>query len=125
MSYYDPGVGLGACGQLHTSGEYVVALNSIQFDLGKVDSNPNNNANCGKQVQIYKANGQDCNVVATVWDRCKLTPFGSDGAGCVDANGDQGPTCGGYGGLDVSPVVFDATGVPQALGRVRIEWRFL
>ncbi|WVF69107.1 hypothetical protein IAT40_003881 [Kwoniella sp. CBS 6097] len=62
-TYYD--AGLGACGWTNSNSDYVVAVNSAQFDQG----------NCGKQIWIYNgATGKT--VSAQAADECPTCNYG-------------------------------------------------
>ncbi|KAH8826573.1 hypothetical protein DL96DRAFT_1286573 [Flagelloscypha sp. PMI_526] len=68
MTYYTPGesANTDACGQVHTSTDYTVAISHQYFDSFAV-TNPENNPLCNKNIRItYK--GQS--IVAAITDRC-------------------------------------------------------
>ncbi|KAJ9104148.1 hypothetical protein QFC19_004132 [Naganishia cerealis] len=74
-TYY--ATGLGACGEVSSDSDFIVALNTPQFGGGYPGPN------CFKQIQI-SANGKT--AMATIMDQC--------------------PGC-GYGDLDMSPSLFN------------------
>jgi expansin (peptidoglycan-binding protein) len=76
-------VGLGACGNVNTDAESVVALNAAQYGSGYPGPE------CGKQIQIT-ANGKT--ETATIVDLC--------------------PGC-GHGDLDLSPSLFEKFAHPD------------
>ncbi|KAF5313954.1 hypothetical protein D9611_006867 [Ephemerocybe angulata] len=100
-TFYD--TGLGACGDVSTDSDPIIAVSHLLFDTypGYNGVNPNNNPICGKKI---KASRGDKSVVVTVVDRCgacKMTD------------------------LDFSPTAFDAlTNANRGLGRVEITWEW-
>ncbi|KAH6623184.1 RlpA-like double-psi beta-barrel-protein domain-containing protein-containing protein [Chaetomium tenue] len=71
FTYYNPG--LGACGQNHGDGDYVVAMSHADFDPSTPNGNPNNNPLCGRRIRASYA-GKSVDV--TVVDRCKACNSG-------------------------------------------------
>ncbi|KAG8918986.1 hypothetical protein FRC01_001542 [Tulasnella sp. 417] len=66
-TWYD--VGLGACGDYNSPGDYIVALNSHQLDTSVYPP-----VQCGRKVRItYEGKS----AVATVKDECPGCPFGA------------------------------------------------
>ncbi|PVU93501.1 hypothetical protein BB561_003255 [Smittium simulii] len=102
-TYYDPGVGIGACGNLNNNDQAVVAMNTFQYGA---TPNPNNAPICGKCVKIT-ATGPGANknvsVIAKVVDRCPVCKFGD---------------------VDMSESVFLKIS-PLAKGRIPISWSFV
>ncbi|GAA5804776.1 hypothetical protein EDC94DRAFT_642300 [Helicostylum pulchrum] len=96
-TYYDPGVGLSACGTQSTAEDNIVAMN--EHDFGSWP-NPNTSPTCGRCVIITGPNGSQ---KAQVQDIC---PF----AGC------------GRGSVDLSPAVFAKVG-DFFDGRIPITWK--
>ncbi|KAI8379645.1 RlpA-like double-psi beta-barrel-protein domain-containing protein-containing protein [Radiomyces spectabilis] len=94
-TYYDPGVGLTACGGLFTAQEMVVALNKI--DYGQY-VNPNDSPVCGQCIIVTGPLGS---AKATIQDQC--------------------PGC-GRGSLDLSPAVFGEVG-DFTEGRIPVSWK--
>ncbi|KAG9017995.1 hypothetical protein FRB90_012720 [Tulasnella sp. 427] len=66
-TWYD--VGLGACGNHNSPGDYIVALNSHQLDTSRYPP-----VQCGRKVLIT---WQGKSAVATVQDECPGCPFGA------------------------------------------------
>ncbi|KAI7863045.1 RlpA-like double-psi beta-barrel-protein domain-containing protein-containing protein [Spinellus fusiger] len=95
-TYYNPGVGLGSCGQLHQDSELIVAVNWQQMANG---ANPNKNPKCGKYVNVWGPKGF---VQVKITDTCP---------GCA------------YGALDLSPAAFSHI-ADQAQGRVKVWWNW-
>ncbi|CAG8688017.1 4701_t:CDS:2 [Ambispora leptoticha] len=93
-TYYDPGVGTGACGELNNDHEFVAALNAPQFG---VFANPANSPVCGACIKI---NGPKGSVKVKIMDKC--------------------PVC-KSGDVDLSPVAFNKI-ANEADGRVKITW---
>ncbi|KAI9360507.1 hypothetical protein BD770DRAFT_419048 [Pilaira anomala] len=96
-TYYDPGVGVTACGTYFTAEDNIVAMNA--YDFGK-SPNPNNSPTCGRCVIITGPNGSQ---KAQVQDICP-------DAGC------------GRGSVDLSPAVFAKVG-DFFDGRIPITWK--
>ncbi|CEP06862.1 hypothetical protein [Parasitella parasitica] len=96
-TYYDPGVGLTACGTSFTASDYVVAMNA--FDFGE-SVNPNESPVCGACIIVTGPNGSQ---KAQVQDICPST-------GC------------GRGSVDLTPAVFNNIG-DFADGRIPISWK--
>ncbi|CAG8494706.1 11211_t:CDS:2, partial [Paraglomus occultum] len=94
-TYYDPGIGTGSCGTLHTADEMVAALNAPQY--GNY-ANPNDSPVCGKCVQVTGPKGT---VKVKIVDKCP-----------VCKNGD----------IDLSPAAFDKI-ADEAVGRVPVTWK--
>ncbi|KAI5778202.1 RlpA-like double-psi beta-barrel-protein domain-containing protein-containing protein [Geopyxis carbonaria] len=99
-TYYDPGVGLGSCGQQHFGTEYVVAISKDLFDAQGV-ANSNNNPLCGRTIKCTR-NGASVDV--KVVDRC--------------------PGCIGMGDLDFSMAAFKALGGTEDEGHFQFEWEW-
>jgi len=100
FTWYNPSVGIGACGRRNSDSELVVALNAPQFDPQTPGGNPNNNRLCGRRVRL---NFQGRSADATIVDRCP---------GC--RNGD----------LDLSPALFQRF-ASLGTGRIRGTWDFI
>jgi expansin (peptidoglycan-binding protein) len=98
FTYYNPG--LGACGQNHGDGDYVVALSHADFDPSTPNGNPNNNPLCGRRL---RASYLGKTVDVTVVDRCE---------GC--ASGD----------LDFSPAAFQALAA-LSVGVIQGTWEWI
>lgn len=97
-TYYDPD--MGACGQVNSASDYIVALSHDLFDEYTPNGNPNKNTLCGKKLRAtYEGKSVDVSVV----DRC---------VGCARYD------------LDLSPTAF-AEIADQALGRIDLEWQWL
>jgi len=94
-TYYDPGIGTGSCGTLHTGDEFVAALNAPQYGSF---ANPNDSPVCGKCVQVTGPKGT---VKVKIVDKCP-----------VCKNGD----------IDLSPAAFDKI-ADEAAGRVTVTWK--
>ncbi|KAI7864765.1 RlpA-like double-psi beta-barrel-protein domain-containing protein-containing protein [Spinellus fusiger] len=95
-TYYNPGVGLGSCGQLHHDSELIVAINWQQMANG---ANPNNNSKCNKYINVWGPKGY---VRAKITDTCP---------GCK------------WGAIDLSPVAFDRI-ANRDQGRVKVWWNW-
>ncbi|KAI9493637.1 RlpA-like double-psi beta-barrel-protein domain-containing protein-containing protein [Zychaea mexicana] len=93
-TYYDPGVGILACGTSYTAQDMVLALNYI--DYGEY-ANPNESPVCGACIKVTGPLGT---AEATIQDKC--------------------PGC-GQGSLDLSPAVFDQVGDFNE-GRIPVSW---
>ncbi|KAI9274735.1 RlpA-like double-psi beta-barrel-protein domain-containing protein-containing protein [Phascolomyces articulosus] len=93
-TYYDPGIGILACGTSFTAQDMVVALNYI--DYGDY-VNPNESPVCGACIKVTGPKGS---AKATIQDKC--------------------PGC-GQGSLDLSPAVFDQVG-DFFDGRIPVSW---
>ncbi|CAG8642896.1 7532_t:CDS:2 [Paraglomus brasilianum] len=94
-TYYDPGIGTGSCGTLHTGDELVAALNAPQYGTF---ANPNDSPVCGKCVEVTGPKGT---VKVKIVDKCP-----------VCKNGD----------IDLSPAAFDKI-ADEAVGRVPVTWK--
>ncbi|ORY98030.1 RlpA-like double-psi beta-barrel-protein domain-containing protein-containing protein [Syncephalastrum racemosum] len=94
-TYYDPGVGVLACGTRFTAQDMVVALD--HYDYGDDLDNPNDSPVCGACIKITGPLGS---TKATIQDKC--------------------PAC-GRGSLDLSPAVFDLVGDMNE-GRIPVSW---
>lgn len=97
-TYYAPG--MGACGEVNTESDYIVAVSKDLFDQYTPNGNPNKNTLCGKKIQAYY---EGKSVEVTVVDRCE---------GCA------------YGSLDFSPTAFSQI-ADQSLGRIPITWNWV
>ncbi|OBZ88586.1 hypothetical protein A0J61_03365 [Choanephora cucurbitarum] len=95
-TYYDPGVGLTACGTSFTATDYIVAMNA--YDFGQ-SANSNESPVCGVCVIITGPKGSQ---KAQIQDICPST-------GC------------GRGSVDLTPAVFNQVGDIDA-GRININW---
>lgn len=91
-------MGFTACGQRYGDHEFIVALNSAQFDPHTPNGNPNNNALCGRKIQV---NGPRGSAVVRVVDRCPSCP---------------------HGGLDLSPAAFRAVVGDLSIGLADVTW---
>ncbi|CAF3972680.1 unnamed protein product [Adineta steineri] len=100
-TYYDLDAGLTACGKQYSNNDFVCALNSQQFDPYTPGGNPNNNTQCGRQIQI-------------------TGPVGTTNVTVVD----KLPS-GQYGDLDLSPAAFRHIAGSLDAGRVNITWNFV
>ncbi|CAO0791910.1 unnamed protein product [Mucor circinelloides] len=96
-TYYDPGVGLTACGTSFTASDYIVAMNA--YDFGESD-NPNESPVCGACIIVTGPTGSQ---KAQVQDICPAT-------GC------------GRGSVDLTPAVFNNIG-DIAEGRIPVSWK--
>jgi hypothetical protein len=67
MTYYNTGVGLGACGNFHPDSDWTVALNSAQF------GNSYPSSECGKVITISYGGKT---AQATIQDACPSCPYG-------------------------------------------------
>ncbi|RHZ75929.1 hypothetical protein Glove_208g197 [Diversispora epigaea] len=94
-TYYDPGVGTGACGWLNNDSELVAALNAPQYGTS---ANPNDSPMCGKFVKVTGPKGS---VKVKIVDKCP-----------VCKNGD----------LDMSSTAFSQI-AEMGQGRVKIKWK--
>ncbi|CAB4394453.1 hypothetical protein RhiirA5_424233 [Rhizophagus irregularis] len=93
-TYYDPGIGVGACGKLNTADEFVGAMNAQQFGE---NLNPNNAPICGMCVKITGPKGI---VKVKIMDKCPICKFGD---------------------IDLSPAAFNVIG-DESQGRILIRW---
>ncbi|KAI1815281.1 RlpA-like double-psi beta-barrel-protein domain-containing protein-containing protein [Poronia punctata] len=98
LTYYAPG--LGACGVYSSESDAVVAISTALFDPQTPNGNPNNNALCGRQIQI---NRDGRSVVVAVEDRC---------VGCAEND------------LDVPVAIFQQLANVDD-GRVDMTWHWL
>ncbi|KAI9486325.1 MAG: RlpA-like double-psi beta-barrel-protein domain-containing protein-containing protein [Benjaminiella poitrasii] len=96
-TYYDPGVGLTACGTTFTAEDYIVAMNA--YDFGE-SANPNESPVCGACIIVTGPNGSQ---KAQVQDICPAS-------GC------------GRGSVDMTPAVFNKIGDINA-GRIPVSWK--
>ncbi|KAI7900992.1 RlpA-like double-psi beta-barrel-protein domain-containing protein-containing protein [Cokeromyces recurvatus] len=96
-TYYDPGVGLTACGTIFTAEDNIVAMN--EYDFGNY-ANPNNSPVCGVCIIVTGPKGSQ---KAQIQDICPAT-------GC------------GRGSVDLTPAVFNQIGDLSA-GRIPISWK--
>jgi hypothetical protein len=101
-TYYDPGVGVGSCGQQHTNDDKVVAISHVLFDAQGV-GNPNNNPLCGRKIKCTREGGSS--VVVEVVDRC--------------------PGCGGDNDLDFSLSAFKGLGGTEDEGHFQFTWEWV
>ncbi|KAH8917005.1 hypothetical protein BT69DRAFT_711462 [Atractiella rhizophila] len=94
--------GLGACGEVNTASDFIVALGGGHFDKGQPagDTNPNHNHYCGKQVKVT-ANG--VTIKATIKDKC--------------------PTC-APNDLDFALAPFQKLFNGATTGRFKVKWNF-
>ena len=83
---------MGSCGTPLPPGNMLVALNP-QMNAG----------NCGKCIEVQKADGTGEKVKVTVWDTC--------------------PEC-SQGSVDLSDVAFEKL-QPLSVGRFQVKWRFV
>lgn len=101
LTWYTEGMGVNptACGAVHSVTEHIAALSSEDYGTY---ANPNDSPVCGKYILIHGPNGNS--VRAKVVDKCY---------GCSQ------------GDVDVMPVVFNALGYTEAVGRVAgMTWEF-
>ncbi|KAJ7208973.1 RlpA-like double-psi beta-barrel-protein domain-containing protein-containing protein [Mycena pura] len=100
ITFYTPG--LGACGQVNTADQLVVAVNAAVFDsFPGATANPNLNPICGHQLRV---NFNLHTIITTVVDRC---------VAC------------GPNDIDLSPAAFEQF-APLSTGRVHdVNWRIL
>ncbi|KAG6852747.1 hypothetical protein C0991_009367 [Blastosporella zonata] len=101
-TYYEVDANVGACGQMHSNSEYVVALGHGIFDTypGANTDDPNLNPICNKTL---KATYDSKSVVVMVVDRCGGCP------GTYDT--------------DFSPTAFSALAT-QSEGRIDLKWEW-
>lgn len=95
--------GVGACGETHADSDLIVAASWRWYPDMSVKS-----PYCGRKVEIWAAGnyaGQGNRVTATVADGC--------------------PSCQNDNCLDLSIGTWQAMGIPQEVGVVPIEYRFL
>jgi hypothetical protein len=79
LTYYDS-TGLGACGQVLTDDDPIVAVSHYLYDAVAVGTNPNDNPLCGLKIRAERFDEQVNamrSVDLTVADRCGYLPFGS------------------------------------------------
>ncbi|CAG8471810.1 15965_t:CDS:2 [Funneliformis caledonium] len=69
-TYYDPGVGIGACGWQNYDHEFVAALNAPQY--GKF-ANPADSPICGKCIKVTGPKGS---VNVKLVDKCPICKHG-------------------------------------------------
>ncbi|KAF8698367.1 Lytic transglycosylase, partial [Rhizoctonia solani] len=99
-TYYNPSVGLGACGWANGDGELVAAVGTTLYQDTMVDANPNHNPICGRIAAVTYA-GKTIQV--KVVDRCYAC---------------------GYNDIDLSPAAFQQF-APLAVGKLQaVSWRF-
>ena len=96
-TYYDPE--MGACGNVNSGDEKVVAISQYLFDKYTPNGNPNKNSLCGKKIN---ASYEGKTVEVTIVDRC---------VGCKEHD------------LDLSPSAF-ADIADKGLGRIDITWEW-
>ncbi|KAG6830260.1 hypothetical protein H0H87_008650, partial [Tephrocybe sp. NHM501043] len=101
-AYSAQDAGFGACGQMHSNTEYVVALGHGIFDTypGAKTDDTNHNPICNKTL---KATYQSKSVVVKVVDRCGGCPGDYD--------------------TDFSPTAFSKL-APESAGRIDLEWEW-
>ncbi|CAF1003810.1 unnamed protein product [Adineta steineri] len=97
-TYYYVSAGLTACGHRYDDHQFIVALNTAQFDPHTPNGNPNNNALCGRQIQV---NGPRGAAVVGVVDSCPGCP---------------------YGGVDLSTAAFQAVVGDLSIGVANVTW---
>ncbi|WP_416982476.1 RlpA-like double-psi beta-barrel domain-containing protein [Streptomyces sp. T028] len=95
ITWYNPSVGVGACGEWHGDNELVAAVSSQLYGSYP---NPNNSPVCGKYVIVYGPSGTA--TWAKIVDKC--------------------PTCGPYD-VDLSPAAFDVIS-DLGVGRFSTYW---
>lgn len=98
LTYYDPSVGLTACGTRHSSSEFIAALSFADFIN---TPNPNNSPSCHKCALIRNSAGASARV--RIKDKC---------AGCKS------------GDIDVTSTVFRIF-APLSVGRIRVSWEYV
>ncbi|KAG8726317.1 hypothetical protein FRC11_000374 [Ceratobasidium sp. 423] len=99
-TYYNPSVGIGACGWANGDGELVAAVGTALFQETMIDGNPNNNPICGKTAAVTYA-GKTISV--KVVDRCYAC---------------------GYDDIDLSPAAFQQFAA-LAVGKLQgVSWKF-
>jgi len=98
LTHYDVGAGFGACGQMHSNSELVVAIDPTTYGN---DPNPNNSKQCGRSIRV-KYGGKS--AVVKVVDKCP---------GCKT------------GDLDLSPAAFKQVVGDLGIGRVRGTWDWI
>lgn len=96
-TYYDPE--MGACGNVNSGDEKVVAISQYLFDKYTPNGNPNKNSLCGKKIN---ASYEGKTVEVTIVDIC---------VGCKEHD------------LDLSPSAF-ADIADKGLGRIDITWEW-
>ncbi|KAF7300001.1 Barwin-like endoglucanase [Mycena kentingensis (nom. inval.)] len=108
LTWYNPSVGYGACGNLNADTDPVAAL-PIAFFSGYpgATTNPNLNPLCGRQIRITATprGGLPVNITATIADAC---------GGCAIMTS-----------VDVAPVLFSQV-TSLDVGRINgIVWDFV
>ncbi|KAJ3319937.1 hypothetical protein HDU76_000419 [Blyttiomyces sp. JEL0837] len=98
-TFYNTFGGYGACGQILSDSMAIAAIGHGLFDTKTINGNPNNNAFCGKCIEVYGAFGS---VTVTIMDRCEA---------CKPND------------VDLTPTFFNKIDDPSK-GRVPISWRF-
>ena len=98
-SFYNQGGATGACGQVHSDDDYIVALGDAHYDGGK---------NCGRKIKVQANDGagKGRSVVLTVADRCE-----SCEAGHLDCA--------------VAPFDYLAAGKGQEVGIIAVSWELV
>ncbi|KAI8581544.1 hypothetical protein K450DRAFT_231820 [Umbelopsis ramanniana AG] len=94
-TYYDPSVGITACGTSNLATDMVCALNYIDYGTY---ANPNDSPVCGACIEVTGPLGT---VQVTIQDKC--------------------PGC-GQGSLDLTPSAFNKIGDPTQ-GRIPVSWK--
>ncbi|KAG2178102.1 hypothetical protein INT43_003355 [Umbelopsis isabellina] len=94
-TYYDPSVGITACGTNQLATDMVCALNYIDYG---VYANPNDSPVCGACIEVTGPLGS---AKVTIEDKC--------------------PGC-GQGSLDLTPAVFSKIG-DLSQGRIPVSWK--
>lgn len=108
ITYYNPAGGVGACGEALADTDAVAAVNTAFYDAYTQGGNPNNNALCGKQIEVSytdAASGAAASATVAIKDRC---------GACKPTD------------VDLTPAVFDQL-VPggEGVGRTTASWRFV
>ncbi|KAI9593431.1 RlpA-like double-psi beta-barrel-protein domain-containing protein-containing protein, partial [Syncephalis fuscata] len=92
-TFYNPGIGTGACGKTHGDNEHVVAIPRSFF----TSANPNLDPMCNACARVKGPKGS---IIVKVVDIC--------------------PTCPGNT-IDLSPAAFSQIGI-QDEGRISVSW---
>jgi hypothetical protein len=96
------GISPGACGEINYPDQFIVAMNQEQYGE---HANPNMAPICHQRILIHYGGKS---VEAEVTDKCPADD-----------------PC-GYGGIDVSPAVFEALDENwEAVGTVGVDWHFI
>lgn len=106
LTYYDNYLGLGSCGTLSASSDFICAVSHVLYDAASISGNPNDNPLCGQMIRVTKYDsgiGTNSSVDVKVVDRC---------VGCAATD------------LDLSLGAFKRV-ADEAAGRVICSWTWL